>query len=130
MVLGKVLGIALGTLLITQMVQVVSPTYKTALVVTGSLIILTCITPALLATLDTVFKLADLATMGSVEIQIVMKVLGIAYLTEFSSSLCKDAGESALARVVEYAGIFSMFLVANSIIRALIDLILSVMGAC
>lgn len=128
MVLGKIVGIALGTLLMSQMVQVVSPTYKTVLVVTGSLIILTCITPALLATLDTAFMLADLATLGSVEVKIVMKILGIAYLTEFSSSLCKDAGETALAKAVECAGIFSMFLVANSIIRALIDLILHVLN--
>ena len=37
-------------------------------------------------------------------IAVLIKVLGISLVTQFSSDMCKDAGEGALASKVEFAG--------------------------
>lgn len=37
-------------------------------------------------------------------IPVLFRVLGITLITQFSSDMCKDAGESALATKVEFAG--------------------------
>lgn len=44
--------------------------------------------------------------------EIVMKALGIAYLTNFTSSICRDSGENGLAGRVEAVGRIELLLLA------------------
>ncbi len=61
-------------------------------------------------------------------ITIVLKVIGIAYITQFGAELCRDAGENAIASKIEFGGkvmivtlsmpiLYSFLDVVNSIIR-------------
>lgn len=46
-------------------------------------------------------------------ISVVMKVIGIAYVTQFGAELCRDAGESAVASKIEFGG--KVMIVAMSV---------------
>ena len=57
---------------------------------------------------------------------ILMKITGIAYLIEFASNVCKDAGESAIASKVELAGKILIVTLSVPIISTLIETITEV----
>lgn len=54
----------------------------------------------------------------------VLKVIGVAYLTEFGAQVCRDAGEGAIATKVELAGKITILLLAIPVIAGIMELIL------
>ena len=52
---------------------------------------------------------------------ILLKALGVAFLTEVSASVCRDSGESGLATWVETAGKLEILLLSFPLIRAVMD---------
>ncbi len=52
---------------------------------------------------------------------ILLKITGIAYLIEFASNICKDAGENAIANKVEVAGKILIVTISIPIISTLLD---------
>ena len=55
------------------------------------------------------------------------KTLGIALVVKVGGSLCRDAGESALASVVETAGAVCALLVALPLLQAVLSLLMELM---
>lgn len=55
------------------------------------------------------------------------KTIGIAWVVKMGSSLCRDAGESALASVVETAGTVCALLVALPLLQTVLALLLELM---
>lgn len=55
------------------------------------------------------------------------KTLGIALVVKVGGSLCRDAGESALASVVETAGAVCALLVGLPLLRAVLSLLMELM---
>lgn len=58
---------------------------------------------------------------GGGYLRVLMKVLAITYLCEFSSSTCKDAGYSVLAGQIEILGKLSVMIAGLSILFTVID---------
>ena len=56
-------------------------------------------------------------------IAILLKMVGIAYLSQFAVSLCRDAGQGAIAGQVSFAGKISMLLVSLPILEGLVKTI-------
>ena len=56
------------------------------------------------------------------------KTIGIALAVQVGGNLCRDAGESALAAVVETAGTLCALLAALPLLRAVLDMLLELMG--
>ena len=54
---------------------------------------------------------------------ILFKMIGIAYLTQFSVSLCRDAGQGAIASQISFAGKISMLIVSFPVLEALVKTI-------
>ena len=67
--------------------------------------------------------------IDSAYINIIVKALGISLVTQFSSDLCKDAGENALASKTEFAGKIVMLASALPIIRSLFELTVRIIDA-
>ena len=53
----------------------------------------------------------------------ILKVLVIAYATEFTSALCEDAGEKSIGTKVELAGKIGIFFVAIPVFTSLLNLL-------
>lgn len=54
---------------------------------------------------------------------IIIKVVVIAYITEFTAQLCKDAGESSIASKVELGGKIIIFCVAIPVFTSILNLV-------
>lgn len=55
-----------------------------------------------------------------------LKMLGISYIAEFTSSLCKDAGQGAIALQVDFAGKVAMVVLSFPVLQALVQTIRAV----
>ena len=62
---------------------------------------------------------------GSEYLKILLKVVGITYICEFSSGICKDAGYQTIAGQIEIFGKISILAISSPIILALLETIYS-----
>ncbi len=58
---------------------------------------------------------------------IILKVISIAYITEFGAQICKDSGEVSIGNKVEFAGKVMIMVLAIPIYAALFDIIIKIM---
>ena len=70
---------------------------------------------------------AEKANIDIVYFSTLLKIIGIAYIAEFGSEICKDAGESAIASKVELAGKVIIIILAVPIVTSLLDLVINIM---
>lgn len=61
--------------------------------------------------------------------QLLLKALGIAFLTETAASVCRDSGEAGLATWVETAGKLEILLLSFPLIRTVLDTVALLLGA-
>lgn len=59
---------------------------------------------------------------------IIIKVLAVAYIADFTSQLCKDAGETSIGSKIELAGKIIIFYMAMPIFTSILQLIDSLLG--
>lgn len=78
---------------------------------------------AIVALLD---NLVDTVGINKEFFKILLKITGIAYLVEFASNMCKDAGESAISSKIELAGKILIVTMSIPIISTLIETITQV----
>lgn len=91
-------------------------------IATGVLIFLYCVAP-LRNVLDLLHETAVFAGVSEGYFGIVLKVISIAYLTQFGSEICKDAGENAIGTKVELAGKILMIAVSAPVLSGLVSVV-------
>jgi len=67
------------------------------------------------------------ANINSQYIPVLIKIVGIAYITEFGAEVCRDAGENSIASKVEMAGKVLITILAVPIVTTLLELIIKIM---
>jgi stage III sporulation protein AD len=77
---------------------------------------------------DTINTIFEKAGADETYINILFKALGICYITQFASDICKDSGEGALAVQIELAGKVTLLLMALPMFEALTDLVTVLIG--
>ena len=72
-------------------------------------------------------ELALKANIYFIYLNIVFKILGIAYLASFCAEICKDAGQGNLGSKVEFAGKILILVMAIPILMAVLQSIVKIM---
>jgi len=73
-------------------------------------------------------ELTEYVTIRESYLKILLKIVGISYIADFSSAICKDAGYSAIAGQIEIFGKISVLTVSTPIVLALLNTISEYMG--
>lgn len=68
-------------------------------------------------------RLEQLVAVDMEYMELLMKILGVTYVSEFASALCKDAGYSAVAGQIELIGKLTILTIGMPIVMALFELI-------
>lgn len=124
MEIGRIVAVGLVGTVFAVLLKKESPQIALlAAVATGVMIFMQIAAPlgGLLALLR---ETAEKAGVGNGYFSIVLKVIGIAHLTQFGAQLCRDAGEGAIAAKVELAGKVLMMTVAAPVVADLLELVL------
>ena len=67
--------------------------------------------------------MAAKANISAMYLNTILKIIGIAYVTEFGAQVCRDAGEGAVASKIEFAGKVLVMVMAIPIIALVLDTI-------
>lgn len=72
---------------------------------------------------QTLATIKDYIALKDSYLSILLKIIGITYIADFSSNVCKDAGYQAIAGQIEIFGKISIFVVSAPVLMALLDTI-------
>lgn len=89
---------------------------------TGILLLVFCC-DAITTVIDFAMKLGDLLNGQAVYLKILVKLVGIAYICEFASGICIDAGYQALSNQVQLLGKLAILVSAIPLFTCLMETI-------
>lgn len=115
-IVGTVLAVLLGQY---------KPEYRMLVSLATGTVILLVVVESAVPLFEQLETLLDATKMPREYLSILLKSLGICFLTQLASDTCKDAGESAIASKVEIAGKITVLLLS----LPLFSQILSVAGS-
>ena len=69
---------------------------------------------------QTMQTIGSLITMNSSYIQILLKIIGVTYISEFATGICKDAGYSTIASQIEIFAKLTILAFSMPILEALL----------
>lgn len=120
-----ILGIVV--LIILTVLKETNPEMAIILRLVAGVIIFMMILPKLSAIVEVLNTLARKSGLDNIYFMTTLKIIGIAYITEFGVQLCLDANEKNLASKIEIAGKIIIIFLSIPIIVALMETILSIM---
>jgi len=120
-----IIGIITTILAITVSKQ--APEFGVVISLAGSILILFMIMPQLTAVINILTNISNQVDIDNSNILIVLKIIGIAYLSEFGVQVCSDAGEHAIASKIELAGKVLIMAVSAPVMLSLLELIINVL---
>ena len=123
---AAVIGIA-GVLLALQIKQA-RPEYAVYLSVATGVFLLIMAAQRLEVVVESVRLIQNSISIQSSYIQVLLKIIGITYISEFAADICRDAGYSAVAGQIGIFAKLSILAVSIPIVTALLDTIQGFLG--
>jgi stage III sporulation protein AD len=124
----KVIGVAFVTALTALLLRSTKPELSFAVTVTGVIVILLFIVNYMKITLVFLTEISGMTGLDNGLIKILLKIVGIGYLTEFSAGILNDFGSNAVADKVILAGKLTMLFLAIPVIKTLLQLMKGFLG--
>lgn len=118
----KLAAIGITGAILSLLVKNRRPEIAIAIPILTAAVILTMCMPYLKAVIDGFDKIIEMAGIDMVHIQAVLKIIGIAYICQLASDICKDAGEGTIASKIELGGKIIIITVSMPIIYDLLEL--------
>lgn len=119
----KIAAIGLCGVIISSVVKSYKPEFSTYIVIATVMIIFGIIMYRLTAVFDFLESVYNQISYGKNFFPIIIKVLAVAYIADFTSQICKDSGEAAIAGKVELAGKVIIFYLAVPVMVEVLELI-------
>ena len=122
----KIAGIAITGVILASATKAIKPEFVIYIVISTVVILLFFIIDKLVYVFSFLEEVYGNLTYGKTFFSILIKVLAVAYLTDFVSSICKDAGETAISIKVELSGKVIIFYISIPILVSILDLVNSI----
>ncbi len=119
----KIIGVAFVTAISAILLKGTKPELSFAVTVTGVIVILLFIVDSLQ---NTVAIFASIAKMTGVEnglIRVLVKIVGVGYLTEFAAGVLNDFGSNAVADKVVLGGKITIVVLSLPILEGLFSMV-------
>ena len=123
MELIKIITIALTGVMVAALTKNINKEISIYIVLAASIMILLIIIGKLSDIFIFMENIYDNVTYGREFFPVIIKVLAVAYITDFTAQICKDAGENTIGSKVELAGKITIFYLAMPIFTAILELI-------
>ena len=123
----KIIGIAFIAVIIIVILKQYRPEFAIYASIIAGVLILTLASGTLSGIIDMINSISSKTNINSDFLVILIKITGIAILTEFAVSICKDSGESAIASKVDIGGKIIIISMSIPIINALVDTVVKIL---
>ena len=127
MEITKVIGVGITALIIIIILKQYKPEFAVYISIIAGIIILLMSMTRLSSIIEVLSNVSQKVGTGNQFLKILLKITGIAILTEFAVSICKDSGETAIASKIDLGGKIIIISISIPIITALLELIISIM---
>lgn len=119
----KVVLIGLAAVFVVLLLKGGKPEFAMAVSLSACVLILLFAGGTLTAVVGDLKKLFSYITLPEGYLKILFKILGVAYLAEFGSALCKDAGQSAIGGQIELVGKLTILAISMPVVTSLFEII-------
>ena len=123
----KIIGIALIALIIIIMLKQYRPEYAIFISILTGVLILLLVMDRLTGIVNLIESIQDRFSINTQFIALLIKITGIAFLSEFAVSVCKDSGEAAIASKIEIGSKIIIISMSIPIISSLLEIILKIL---
>ena len=128
MELFQLIGIAFVTAVTALLLKSARPELSFAVTVAGCIILLLMILDLVKDSLSVFHDIAQNTGIDATLIKILLKMIGVGYLVEFSAGLLNDFGQNSLADKLIFAGKIVVLILAVPILESVLSLIGSLIG--
>lgn len=122
----KIIGVGLIALIVIIIIKQYKPEFAIYISLISGIIIIFLVFGKLSGIISILTDLSKKAGINATYLSIILKITGIAILTEFGVSICKDAGETAIASKIELGGKIIIISISVPIIAALLEVITTI----
>ena len=121
----QVVGLGLIAALLALILKEYRPELAMQISLAAGTIIMLLVLNRIVTAVNVITETAVAAGINLVYLQTLLRVIGIAYLAEFGSQLCRDAGDGSIATRVELAAKVIILVMAVPVI---VEIMKSVLG--
>ncbi len=125
----KVAGVIFCEILIYTLLKQVRPEFAVLSEAAAACVLIFMLGDELRSALSAFDGLLEGTGFSGSYISVLIKVLGISVVTQFSADMCRDAGESALASKVEFAGKIMITAASVPVIKVFTETVARLVGS-
>lgn len=123
----KIIGIGIISLILIIITKQYKPEFAIYISLIAGIVILTLIIDKLTNIVQLLQSISSKASINNNFLGILLKITGIAFLTEFAVSICKDSGESAIASKIEIGSKIIIISISIPIISNLLEIVIDIL---
>ena len=124
----KTAAIAVAAAILTCFLKKENSSFSLLLSVSAGMLIVFLLANILQPIVDFFLDLTELSGVGRTYVEPVLKCTGIGILTQIAAAVCRDAGESSLAGLIELGGCGAALVLALPLFTAVLQMITELMG--
>lgn len=123
----RIIGIGLLALIIIVILKQYKPEFAIYVSMIAGVLILVLSIQKLTGIINLLQSLANKTYINKSFLSILLKITGIAFITEFAVSICSDAGEKAIASKIEIGSKVIIIAMSITIITSLLELVIEIL---
>lgn len=123
----KIIGIGLISLFLLIILRQYRPEFSVYISIIAGILILYISFSKLGSIINLIDNLSNKAAINSEFLKVLIKITGIAILSEFAVSICKDSGEVAIANKIDLGGKIIIISMSVPIISSLLETIMKIL---
>lgn len=123
----KIIGIGFIGVIIIILIKQYRPEFAIYVSIGAGILIFSIIAGKFSGIIEVLKSFTNKTSINNEFLTLLIKITGIAILTEFAVSICKDSGESAIASKVDLSGKVIIMSMSIPIMSSLLETIISIL---
>ncbi len=127
MEITQIIGIALIAVIMSIVLKENRPEFAIFVSIIVGIIVIVSLTPNINEIINYIKDLANKTNINFKFVEILLKITGIAILSEFAVSICNDANEKSIGSKIDIGGKIIIISISLPIVKALLDVIIKIL---
>ncbi len=124
----QIVGAGVVAAILSVVIKQYKPEYSMMISLAAGVLIIAVIALNAAPIFEQIGTILSSTDMPSEYIEILLKSLGICYLTQIACDTCKDAGESAIATKIEIAGKIGILMISLPLFQQVLTIVMTLLN--
>lgn len=123
----QIIGIGLSGAVTALVLKEYKPLFAVCIGMLTAMVIFASLLRYISYVFDVVHMIAARLSVNDSYITVLIRIIGIAYLSRFGSEICRDAGQNVIAQKIELAGKIMIVVTSMPILTAVLNLLVGIL---